>query len=106
MVFRPGQSGNPGGRPKENERVKALAREHTEAAIQALVDALSSPKERVAAATALLDRAYGRPTQAVDLTHDASEAFAKLWGIVSAGTATALADGVAQEPEQSASVRH
>jgi hypothetical protein len=61
--FQPGQSGNPGGRPKG---IEALAREHTPAAIAALVDALRSPKERVGAAVALLDRGWGKPTVTVE----------------------------------------
>jgi hypothetical protein len=35
--FRNGQSGNPGGRPKEVAEVKALARTHTITAIETLV---------------------------------------------------------------------
>lgn len=52
------------------------------------------------------DRLDGKPEQAMELNHDVSDAFAKLWSLVSAGTATALADGVAQEPGQSAPIRH
>jgi hypothetical protein len=65
MPFEPGKSGNPNGRPKDNGHVRALAREYTEQAIQALVDALADPKTAVAAASALLDRGYGRPAQAL-----------------------------------------
>lgn len=63
--FKPGQSGNPGGRPKEEVHVRELARQHGPAAIQALVNALGDPRTRVAAAAALLDRGYGRPAQTV-----------------------------------------
>jgi hypothetical protein len=35
--FQPGQSGNPGGRPKTIGAVRDLAREHSPAAIEALV---------------------------------------------------------------------
>ncbi|MBA9063122.1 hypothetical protein GGQ91_002510 [Methylobacterium fujisawaense] len=69
MAFQPGQSGNPGGRPKASARVRDAAREHTEAAIQVLVDiAMSGESEaaRVAAANAILDRGYGKPTQPID----------------------------------------
>src|SRR4051812_28435910 len=54
-------AGNPGGRPRAAQDIQALAREHTPAAIAALVDALASPRERVQAAVALLDRAWGKP---------------------------------------------
>jgi hypothetical protein len=40
MPFKPGQSGNPGGRPKGWAEVNALARQHTAAAIEALVKSL------------------------------------------------------------------
>ena len=67
-----GPSPNPGGRPKADHRVVDLAREHTELAIKTLVEIAKNKKasttSRVAAATALLDRAWGRPRQAVDLS--------------------------------------
>jgi len=65
MPFKPGQCGNPGGRPKADVRVKELARAHTEQAIQTLVDALSNERTSVAAAVALLDRGWGKPAQAI-----------------------------------------
>ena len=45
--------------------MQALAREHTAAAIQTLVECLRDPRLRVQAATALLDRAWGKPIQPV-----------------------------------------
>lgn len=49
-----------------------LAKAHTAIALKTLVDVCKSDKEsgsaRVAAANALLDRAYGKPTQAVQHT--------------------------------------
>lgn len=47
-----------------------LAREHTGTALNALVEvaAKGSDSARVAAATAILDRAYGKPVQTNDLT--------------------------------------
>lgn len=54
----------------------ALAREHTSRAIQALADVLDSdfsePREVIAAANALLDRAHGKPSQAVIMVPSSS----------------------------------
>jgi hypothetical protein len=63
--WRKGYCPNPGGRPKAVVDVQALAREHTAAAIQTLVEALRDPKLKVQAAQVLLDRAWGKPPQAV-----------------------------------------
>lgn len=63
MPFAKGQSGNPGGRPKQAETVKELARQHGSAAISGLVRILSKGKSeaaQVAAANSILDRAYGK----------------------------------------------
>ena len=56
---------NPGGRPKKDRTIEELAKEHTPAAIAALVAALKVPRERVAAAAELLNRAWGRPKQPI-----------------------------------------
>ena len=70
MPFEPGKSGNPGGRPKVVHEVRELAQQHTTAAIERLVRAMNGNDDRIAiaAATALLDRAVGKPTQATELT--------------------------------------
>ncbi len=68
-AWKPGQSGNPGGRPKEVAEVKTLARQHTQEALKTLAKLMKSgtpDRTRVAAAEAILDRAWGRPTQAID----------------------------------------
>lgn len=68
-----GVSGNPGGYSKEKRaaiaRVSELARAHTPAAIETLAAIMNDEKanraSRIAAASALLDRAWGRPPQSV-----------------------------------------
>ncbi len=64
-VWKPGQSGNPGGRPKVAAEIQAVARDHGREAIERLVALMGSKNESVAvrAAEALLDRGYGRPVQ-------------------------------------------
>ena len=69
MPFEPGHSGNPGGRPKGLTQVRELARTHTEAAIAALAKIMqkedAADQAVITAAVALLDRAWGRPTQPI-----------------------------------------
>jgi hypothetical protein len=74
-----GQSGNRSGRPKRPATieahkiivdVKAAAREMTPEALSALRTVLNDtkapPAARVGAATAVLDRGWGRPTQSIE----------------------------------------
>ena len=61
--FAPGQSGNPGGRPKDEHRVAELARSYTLEAIDTLVELMRNGKDermRGTAAQALLDRGWGK----------------------------------------------
>ena len=68
--FRPGQSGNPNGRPRVLADVQNAAREHSADAIKTLSDIMNNPKApaaaRISAACALLDRGYGKALQTVD----------------------------------------
>jgi hypothetical protein len=67
-----GQSGNPGGRPKGLGRIRDIAQKHTELAMETLKDICKngeSETARVQAATALLDRGWGKPAQSVDITN-------------------------------------
>jgi hypothetical protein len=62
-------SANPGGRPKVIAEVKELAQLYSVEAIQALYDIMTddgkSAAARVTAANSILDRAFGKPVQAV-----------------------------------------
>lgn len=71
--FAPGQSGNPGGRPRDEHRVADLARGYTVEAIDTLVELMRHGKDervRGTAAQALLDRAWGKPRQ--EITQDSN----------------------------------
>lgn len=68
--FRPGQSGNPGGRPRGLVELCKLARAYTPQALKVLVEVMaderaSSVGARVRAAEALLNRAWGMPVEAI-----------------------------------------
>lgn len=72
MAYQKGISGNPGGRPKtilaNGMTLREMARTHTEVALNALVKVVTeaeSESSRVAAASALLDRGWGKPTQPI-----------------------------------------
>lgn len=67
--FSKGQSGNPGGRPKEVAEVRGLARQHGPEAIAKLAAIMraDNSKAAAAAAVALLDRGYGRPAQSIEV---------------------------------------
>ena len=70
--FKSGESGNPGGRPAGYGEIRDIARQHTNTAISTLVtimnDSDAAPSARVGAATALLDRGWGRPAQTIEAT--------------------------------------
>lgn len=68
--FTPGQSGNPGGRPREAVHVRELARTRTTEAIDTLAEIMLHGKKeaaRVRAAEALLARGWGQSTQPVEM---------------------------------------
>ena len=62
--FRPGQSGNPGGRPKSIRLALRKAAKHSPRAIQFLVEIMNDeeqdPFARIAAAKLILDRGLGK----------------------------------------------
>src|SRR5262245_35698251 len=67
--FKPGHSGNPGGRPKLPMALRDGMRSLADDAMRVLEDALASEDERVRlmAAAQILDRGYGKPNQTVDM---------------------------------------
>jgi len=84
MPFKKGQSGNPGGRPKEVAEVRELAKEHGPAAIERLAELMGSDNERtaVAACEAILNRGYGRPAQSVTLAGEEDGPPIQMQGVV------------------------
>lgn len=64
-AFKPGQSGNPGGRPKKLQDLAQAAQEHSVTALATLVAVCKKgpAAARVAAAKELLDRGYGKAPQ-------------------------------------------
>lgn len=75
--FVKGQSGNPGGRPSGFGEIRQIARSHTEEAILTLLTIMRSAKApanaRVAAANAILDRGWGKPTTTMNVRRDTAE---------------------------------
>ena len=58
------QSGNPGGRPRDEQKVAELARSYTREAIETLAELMrigNDERVRGTAAQALLDRGWGKP---------------------------------------------
>ena len=81
-AWKPGQSGNPKGRPKGSGKAKVktvseVAQLHAKKAIQAIVEVLQNPKSapsvRLAAANSLLDRAIGKPKQSMEVDAKAEQ---------------------------------
>lgn len=67
-TWKPGQSGNPGGRKKDQHIVRDAARKYTQEALDTLVALMRNGKQeitRVNASNAILDRGWGKPAQAI-----------------------------------------
>lgn len=71
--FKPGQSGNPGGRPKRTAEELDLitaCKEKTGAAlavIESIMISGENERNRLAAAQAIIERGHGKPKEMVDL---------------------------------------
>lgn len=68
---RPGAGRKPGKVSQAKRELAAMAKDHAEAALLVLVNIANSVKApaaaRVSAASAILDRGYGKPMQAVEV---------------------------------------
>lgn len=64
----PGFSGNPSGRPRVVAQIRDMALKAAPAAFEKVCDLVQSVDERIALAASqeILNRAYGRPIQAID----------------------------------------
>ncbi|MDE2096358.1 MAG: hypothetical protein KGL39_03865 [Patescibacteria group bacterium] len=73
-VWKPGQSGNPGGKGGTYKVALSLARKAGPDAVKALIGLLNHPDGRVVAvaANSILDRAYGKPKEKPDTEQDDS----------------------------------
>jgi hypothetical protein len=65
MPFKPGESGNPGGKPREIEGIAEMCRRWTPDIVRVFARIVKDRKQpaasRVSAGIALLDRGWGRP---------------------------------------------
>ena len=68
--FKPGQSGNPAGCPKIPQEFKDLAKKHSLSALKQVIEileGLSENKDKLRAAEMIMDRAWGKSQQSIDV---------------------------------------
>ncbi len=67
--WKPGESGNPTGRPKDLKIIKDFAKKNSLNAVRVLIEIMNDVSQkavsRIAAANGVLDRGYGKPSQEV-----------------------------------------
>lgn len=107
MTFQPGISGNPGGRPGGLEHIRRLARTQSPRALATLRYWMSQrdPKlafASIAAANALLDRAWGKPATDPEAREVLSVTIRKIFEINPEQTTTQSREVVTidHEPQQ------
>ncbi len=74
--FKPGQSGNPGGRKKLDPTVRALAREHTPEAVEllmAIARGTDPANVRIDAMDRILWYGWGKPTATLDTSNEGQQ---------------------------------
>ncbi len=80
--WKKGLSGNPTGLGRRDIEVRDLARQYTDRAIKRLAEIMEGENVKAAAfaANALLDRGFGRPSQALSVTGNMGISFSDLVG--------------------------
>ena len=74
MAFQPGQSGNPGGRPRATAELRTLAQTAGIDALHRVIELTKHEDPRVAldAAKIVLERGFGRPAQPITGDEDSA----------------------------------
>lgn len=69
--FKPGQSGNPFGRPKIPDEFKELAKKYSVAALRKVIaimeDGEADNRDQLRASEIVMDRAWGKSQQSIDV---------------------------------------
>jgi hypothetical protein len=98
-LFKPGQSGNPGGRTKTIIEVAKAAREYTLEAIETLVKIMRNDEAtdaaRINACNILLDRGHGKAPLTININRDAN------FKDLTDDELLAIARGAEQQPDSS-----
>lgn len=109
--FKPGHSGNPLGRPRQERYIVSLAREWSEEAMNTLREIMNDREAResarIAAANSILDRAFGKAPMKVKVEDPAGE-INRLGEMIrkALGGAAEVVGGVEVLPPEEAEVSH